>query len=82
MAVIAERGGERLRSFATIGVDKLNSGGQLRSVGLTSVPELNCRDMGSTILGGAMADRFADPSPRNIVGVHGPEARTRVVCKA
>ena len=41
----------------------------------------NCRDMGSTISGGAFADRFADPSPQNIVSVHGPEARTRVVCK-
>jgi len=38
--------------------------------------------MGSTILGGAIEDSFAVPSLRNIVGVHGPEARTRVVCKA
>jgi|HubBroStandDraft_6_1064221.scaffolds.fasta_scaffold39762_2 hypothetical protein len=42
----------------------------------------NCRDMGSTISGSAFADKYDDPSPQNIVGVHGPEARTRVACKA
>jgi hypothetical protein len=39
------------------------------------------RDMGSTILGGAIADRSVGSSPINIVGVHGPECRTRV-CRA
>jgi hypothetical protein len=42
----------------------------------------NCRDMGSTISGSVFAEKFAEPSPLNIVSVHGPEARTRVVCKA
>jgi hypothetical protein len=42
----------------------------------------NCRDMGSTISGSAFADKYDDPSPQNIVGVHGPKARTRVACKA
>jgi hypothetical protein len=67
------------------GVDRIKSGDQETNVGLgfvpAGVPKLNCRNMDSTILGGAIADRFAGSSPINIVSVYGPESRTRV-CRA
>jgi hypothetical protein len=64
------------------GVDRIKSGDQEANVGLGfvpgGVPKPNRRNMGSTILGGAIADRFAGSSPVDIVSVHGPESRTRV----